>query len=278
MPRIIGGLFATAAEALQRVDSIEGRYADLLNRCRMRDAAAYYGAAAEAMGYDAGDMLSRLVRARSDTQGNDAETDIVGQKLLAYVDGMKNYTGVEVYNGAMENLEIALHQGQKPHDLWPKSMRAFRARIERLVPGLRAKGIAVEFFRSKTADRRASVILRRIDVEDTVDEDRPILSVRFGTVMQSIVDFIDQNKAFGFDLAPLFAAGNVAGYEQWVAPMQAIRDASPSDRLRIADALARKYTAVHLDGATWYETTAGTAQTWAQWLDGAMRMLDTARQ
>ena len=158
MPRLVGGLFAATAEALARLDSIEQTYGAVLDRCRMRDAAAIFGAAAQAFGLDAGDVLSRLVGDRSEAQGDEAESDIVGQRVLAWVENRRKYSvGVQLFSGNLDRLDLSLQTadgGQAP-DGWPKSLRALRAKLDRLLPGLRARGIEIVFYRSKGLDRKS---------------------------------------------------------------------------------------------------------------------------
>jgi len=168
MPKMVGGLFAAAADALSRLDSIEAQHQPMLDRCRMRDAAAIYGAAAAAFGLDAGDMLARLVGDRNEAQGDEAESDIVGQRVLAFVERQRAFTvGDMVFSNSLDRLSLALQAvdgGQAP-DGWPKSLRALRAKLDRLLPGLRSRGIEVVFYRSKGLDRKASVDVRLIPTD-----------------------------------------------------------------------------------------------------------------
>ena len=165
MPRMVGGLFAAAADALARLDAIEECHGAVLDRCRMRDAAAVYGAAAEAFGLDAGTVLGQLVGDRAEAQGDEAESDVVGQRLLAWVETARKFsTGDVLFIGSLERFDQTLqtYDGQHAPDLWPKSLRALRSKMDRLLPGLRARGIEVEFYRSKGLDRKASVDVRLI--------------------------------------------------------------------------------------------------------------------
>lgn len=168
MSRLVGGLFAATADALARMDSIEARYGTVLDRCRMRDAAAVFGAAAEAFGLDAGDVLGRLVGDRAEAQGDEAESDIVGQRLLAWVENRRKFSvGDQLFTGSLDRFDMSLQTGdggQAP-DGWPKSLRALRAKLDRLLPGLRARGIEVVFYRSKGLDRKASVDVNLIRTE-----------------------------------------------------------------------------------------------------------------
>lgn len=169
MPRLVGGLFAAAAEALGRLDSIEDRFGPVLDRCRMRDAAAVFGSAAEAFGLDAGEVLGRLVGDRAEAQGDEAESDIVGQRLLAWVENRRKFSvGNTLFTGSLDRFDLSLQTGdggQAP-DGWPKSLRALRAKLDRLLPGLRARGIEVVFYRSKGLDRKSCVDVNLIPVEE----------------------------------------------------------------------------------------------------------------
>lgn len=169
MPRLVGGLFAAAADALGRLASIEARYQATLDRCRMRDAAAIFGAAAEAFGLDAGEVLGRLVGDRAEAQGDEAESDIVGQRLLAWVEKRRIFSiDAQLFCGSLErfNESLCTADGGQAPDMWPKSLRALRAKLDRLLPGLRARGIEVVFYRSKGLDRKASVDVNLIPVQE----------------------------------------------------------------------------------------------------------------
>ena len=169
MPRLVGGLFAAAADALGRLDSIEARYQATLDRCRMRDAAAVFGAAAEAFGLDAGEVLGRLVGDRAEAQGDEAESDIVGQRLLTWVENRRRFSvGGVLFSGSLDRFDDSLRtaDGVQAPDMWPKSLRALRAKLDRLLPGLRARGIEVVFYRSKGLDRKASVDVNLIPMEE----------------------------------------------------------------------------------------------------------------
>ena len=283
MPRLIGGLFAVTADALGRLESIELRYADLLNRCRMRDAAAMYGAAAEALGYDAGEMLARLVRARAEAQGAEAESDVVGQKVLAFVDRMKMYSSEVIFSGTLEKLDSELTSEGKPPELWPKTLRAFRGKLERLVPGLRARGLELEFYRSKDIDRKSSIAIKRMAVQSqfgAVDDDAPILPARFGVAVQTIVDFVDSVGCFSEPLLHMLASNRIGGYDVWSERMGAVSALAGKERSRVLAAASRRYQSVILpapdlaeQAIQWLELTPGAAETWHSWI---VRMLHNA--
>ena len=280
MPRLIGGLFATTAEALRLLDSVEERFPDLLNRCRMRDAAAMYGATAEALGFDAGDMLARLVRARAEAQGAEAESDIVGQKLLAYVDRMKAFNGENIYSGTIDKLNEELLDQTKTPEMWPKTLRAFRAKLERLVPGLRARGLALSFFRSKDLERKASCAIRRVDAQAGLpigDDEAPILPARFGVAVQTITEFVDNFGCFSESLLEMLAQGRIAGYDVWADRFKAVTALSGKERSRVLTTAARRYQAVTLPAPDlpemaihWMEYAPGSAERWHTWLIGAL--------
>lgn len=163
LPLMQGALFAATAAALATLPAIEASHKSLLDRCRMRDAAAMYAAAADVMGLDAGAMLLHLVSSRDEAQGTEAESDIVGQALLRYAAKAVQFSAVGVaYDGPQESLqEQLLALDQKMPDAWPRTPRAFSARLERLVPGLRAKGWVMETYRSTEGSRRLCVRIQR---------------------------------------------------------------------------------------------------------------------
>jgi energy-coupling factor transporter ATP-binding protein EcfA2 len=279
MPRLVGGLFAVTADALGRLDSIEERYAEVLNRCRMRDAAAMYGAAAEALGYDAGDMLQRLVRARAEAQGAEAESDVVGQRMLAFVEKMRAFSSEVIFTGTIESLDGRLIEDSKPPEMWPKSLRAFRAKLERLVPGLRARGLVLTFFRSKDLERKSSVSIKRVDVQQNLgtEDDAPILPARFGVAVQTITEFTDATGCFSEQLLDLLAQNKIAGYDVWTERMAAVSALTGKERSRVLQAAARRYQTVSLPAPDlaeqaihWMEMTPGHAERWHTWLVGAL--------
>lgn len=279
-PRLAGGLFAVTAEARRLLPQIEVDHAAALAKCRMRDAAAMYAATAAALGFDAGQMLQRLIRERAEAQGAEAEGDLVGERLLRYIDGRRLFSpAVEVYyEGEMGKLSESLIGQDRTPDAWPKSTRGLRAKLERLVPGLRARGIAIEFYRAQDVSRAASVRITKLGgVLPLGDEDVPILPARFGTAVQTVSEFLEATGCFADQLVELLAQGRIPQYEGWAPRAAAVAALSPRDRSRVVSAVARRYSTVALpapqlgwDAVQWIESKPGLAAAWHAWLVDAM--------
>lgn len=279
-PRLAGGLFAVTAEARRLLPQIEQDHAVALAKCRMRDAAAMYAATAAALGFDPGQMLQRLIRERAEAQGAEAEGDLVGERLLRYIDGKRLFSpSTEVYyEGEMGKLSESLIGQDRTPDAWPKSTRGLRAKLERLVPGLRARGIAIEFYRAQDVSRAASVRITKLGgVLPLGDEDVPILPARFGTAVQTVSEFLEATGCFSDTLVELLAQGRIPQYEGWAPRAAAVAALSPRDRARVISAVARRYTAITLpaqqigwESVHWIESKPGLAAAWHAWLMDAL--------
>lgn len=289
IPRLTGGLFAVTARALELLPEIEREHASLLARCRMRDAAAIYAATAAALDLDAGDLLQRLIRDRADAQGAEAETDIVGERIFKYIEQKRGFNPGQAtfYDGRLDALDEALLGSDRKPELWPKSTQTLRAKIERLVPGLKARGIDVRFFRSRDTSRASSVSFTAIPGALPLDaeaEDRPILPARFGDAVQTLDDFLAGVGCVCDPLVDVIARGSVPGYEAWQPRAAAIRALADRERARVFAAVGRRHVIVELPApeqlqtptVRWIEAQHGAvANGWHAWLVNALAMLET---
>lgn len=275
-PRLAGGLFAAAADARRLLPEIEAAHSEALAKCRMRDAAAMYAATAAALGFDPGQMLQRLIRDRAEAQGAEAEGDIVGERLLRWVE-TKRIFGAEIYfDGELDRFAGELLAGDRMPDSWPKSNRGMRAKLARIEPGLRARGISLDFY-SASVSRRSCVRLARLSgYLPLADEEAPIMPARFGQAVQTIQSFVDAVGCFADPLVELLAQQRIPQYESWAPAFAAVALLPRRDRDRIFAAVARRYSAVDMPSSgsqfpiRWVENQAGVAASWHAWLQAAL--------
>lgn len=282
LPRLTGGLFAVCARALELLPEIEETHAGLLARCRMRDAAAIYAASAAALDLDPAQLLERLIRERADAQAAEAETDVVGERIFKYIEQKREFCpNAEVYfEGRLQALEEALLGSDRKPELWPKSTQTLRSKLERLVPGLKAKGIKVMFFKTRDKARGAAVSFSQIQGGLQLDDDdKPILPARFGAAVQTLDDFLAGVGCVCEPLLDVIARGLVPDYLAWQPRAAATMALAERERARVFAAVARRHVVVEMPGpdgiVRWIESQHGAAPNWHEWLVQAQRALAT---
>lgn len=248
LPRLTGALLSTTAQALAIVPEIRERYAKLLAKCRMLDAATMYAATAHVLGLDAEQMLLQLLRERANAQGADFETDIVGERINKLISARREYSpGATIYfDDELSKLSKALLGDDRPPTAWPQSPQTMRAKLDKMINGMELSGIKVLFYKSTSTNRRHVKIVQCASELDLGADDTTVLPLRFGSAERAVTEMLDHVGCLSEPVIERIAAGKVPGLEPWQGGAQGVMALGQRERARVINAVARRHVVVEL--------------------------------
>jgi hypothetical protein len=160
-PAILGGLLSAVVGGLRELPSVQ-----LTELPRMADFACVGEAVGRALGWPEGTFLATYSENRQETTVTALEESVLATVLLdsAAMGGLVSWTlsATEMLKELGDDVPGKVRASSR----WPKSPRAFTNELRRIAPGLRTRGISVNF--TKTRDNR----LITIDADRSFDYSR----------------------------------------------------------------------------------------------------------
>jgi hypothetical protein len=152
-PSILGVLLDAVAAALRNRWTVE-----LTARPRMADFAIFVTAAEEVLDWHAGTFLEAYERNRDDASHLALESSVVGQAIVSgrFID----WSGTA--GQLLSELIPPLDPAGRRQPGWPRTARALRGQLNRIVPNLRRAGYAVTFTREPGGNRTRLVHIQKL--------------------------------------------------------------------------------------------------------------------
>ena len=163
-PGYLGALLDAVSVALKRLPEVR-----LEKLPRMAEFAEWVVAAEEGLGFKEGAFMGAYAVARSDAVGHALENDAVAEAVLAFMAERREWEGTATE--LHRNLALRVEDNVQRTRGWPKTSSYLSAKLKRLAPALRDRGIEWEEWQDSDRNKTRKKRLRWRESEGPSEEE-----------------------------------------------------------------------------------------------------------
>ncbi len=140
--RVLGVLLDCVAQALQGEAAVRAHALEhKIELPRMADAALWVEAAAPALGWKSGEVLSLILENQAEVQKHIADADLVAMAVQLFMKDRDSWEGTSTE--LLNDLAKVMTDEQRRDREWPKAANSFSNKLRTAAPGIRMTGLGV---------------------------------------------------------------------------------------------------------------------------------------